>query len=209
MRRCRVSAVLASSIGSTNRCFLLKDNPSNTRLASVSRLSAAARSGGTIDLPRFGIELDVDIDGVAAGDAGPFADLRAHAEHEPATHRRDAAPVRVAVDRDADLRSLAGSEARDDLVRDLDAGGTAVLLDRGAELHTTSHHIGSPEKLILNPSATVDSIHDAVGHRRRRPDAHREVPWLAGRVHRHGARGRSRSAQRSNAPASPPSRSST
>jgi hypothetical protein len=91
--------------------------------------------GGHDDFARFGVELDVDVHRVAACDPGRLADLCAHAEHEPPAHRRDAAAIRVAIDRDANSGPLA-PEARNDLGGNLDpCRGLPALLDARAESH--------------------------------------------------------------------------
>src|SRR5262249_10280885 len=53
-------------------------------------------------------------------------------------HGRDPAAPGVTVDRDGNLRALAGPEGGDDLGRDLDPGGIAGRFDRGRESHVCS-----------------------------------------------------------------------
>src|SRR2546428_4217773 len=87
-------------------------------------------------LTGFGVELEVDIDDIAPSDAGPVADLRAHAHHELPAHGGDAAPIRVPVEGHADLRPFAGGEALHDLCGDLDARGRlAGLQELDSEPH--------------------------------------------------------------------------
>ena len=138
--RLRDPSLTVSSSGSLDRghvpSLLLLDNASNVFFAFASFLSAAAKSFGTLDHAGRRVELDVDVDHVAAGDLGPGAVLGADSDHEPAAHRGDRVPVREPVDGDADRRPFPGAEALDHGGRDLEAGRRlACLLERGAEPH--------------------------------------------------------------------------
>jgi len=87
-------------------------------------------------LARRRIELDVDVDLVAAADLGSGAIVCVDAHHEYAAHHGDGAAVGEAIDGDADGWALARSEGGYDILRDLDAGGSAGALDdRGSKSH--------------------------------------------------------------------------
>ena len=136
MRRWRVSGVLASSMARTCRRRLLYDRPSKKRRASASASRAAAKSGGTTSTLRLGVELDVDVELVTAGDARLLPDVGADPHHEHTAHDRDRAAVGVALDRDPHRRPLARPQGLDDLGRHLDPGGGLVALQqRGSKSH--------------------------------------------------------------------------
>jgi hypothetical protein len=80
------------------------------------------------------VELELDVVGLAAGDASTGAILRADADEVSAVHRRDGAPVGVAVDRHPDRRPLALSQAEDDVLGNREADGRlAGLLEEGTD----------------------------------------------------------------------------
>jgi hypothetical protein len=88
--------------------------------------------------PGFGVELDLRLHLVAFGDSAGRAVGCADADNEPPAHGGDPAAPGVAVDRDGNLRALAGPKSGDDLRRDLDPGGIAGRFDRRREPHVCS-----------------------------------------------------------------------
>jgi hypothetical protein len=89
--------------------------------------------------PRVGVEFDIDVHLVTGGDPGAFADFRANADHELATHGGHAAAIGVAVDGDANRRPLARPEARHDSRWHPNAsGGLATLQNGGVKPHNVS-----------------------------------------------------------------------
>ena len=102
-------------------------------------------SGGLDDLARRRVELELDVDLLAAADARRAAMLRAHADHVRAAQHRDRVAVRVAVDRHVDRRALAGAERLDRLRRDLEAHrGLAFLQDGRPKAHVPNHSRDGP-----------------------------------------------------------------
>ena len=94
--------------------------------------------GGQGKLARCGIELDVDVDLVAARDVGFFAVLGADTDHEDAAHHGDGVAIGVAIDRDPHRRTFSSAERLNDLIGHLNAGrGFATLQQAGAEFHSS------------------------------------------------------------------------
>src|SRR6266567_6452904 len=85
-----------------------------------------------------GVELELGLHHVAFGDPAGGAVGCADADNEPPAPGRHPAAPGVAVDRDGNLRALAGPQGGDDLGRDLDPGGIAGRFDRGRESHVLS-----------------------------------------------------------------------
>src|ERR1700687_4754521 len=114
MRRVRMSASL-TSIGVTKRG------------------REAGRDG---DFSSLGVQLEVDVYGVAGGHTGTLADLVADPEHELAAHDRDGAPVSEALDGCAYWWPLARSEGGHHLRRNFDPrGGLSGRQDLGSKSH--------------------------------------------------------------------------
>ena len=104
--------------------------------ASGSASSAACQLVRNGDGARLGVELDVHVDFVPAGDARTGAMLGAHPDHRLPVHRGHRGPIRVVADRHADRRFAPGAERLHHRFGHLDAGGgLAALQDRGPELH--------------------------------------------------------------------------
>ena len=151
----RASSHLRSTARATVGCYTTVPRRTASRPVRLQRRREVGRHR---HFARCGVEFDVDIDRVAACDAGTFTHRRADADHEPSIHRRHAAPVRVAVDGDGDLRALPGAEARHHLVRHVDACRCLVALqDRRSEPHVppslgagrfTRHDVASVRSVI-------------------------------------------------------------
>ena len=110
IRRWRVSSVFAPSIERTCHDRLLYDSASNVRRAAGSASRAAAKSAGTVT-SRGAVSSSRSMSMlVAALHAGAGPVLRADPDPRLAAHDGDAVAVRVAVDRDEDLRPAPGSE---------------------------------------------------------------------------------------------------
>ena len=137
IRRWRVSSVLAPVTRATTAPRLLGDRASKRARAATSASRAAAKIRWLDDLAGRGVELKVDRDRVAGGDAGRGAMLGADAEQVFVAIDGDRVAVGIGpVEGHHDRWSLAFAECRDDLGRNTEprrrlAGG----LERRAELH--------------------------------------------------------------------------
>ena len=74
---------------------------------------------------RLGIKLQVDLNGVTRANPARRAVRRADADQALPVHQCHAATPRMAVDRDRDQRSRAGTKSLDDTWRDDDSSGIA------------------------------------------------------------------------------------
>src|SRR5260370_10515603 len=106
-------------------------------------LDAAREGRGEVgrngDLPRLGVQLEVDVDRVPGRDAGTLTDLVADSEHELAAHDGDSAAVGEAVDGRADWWPLARSECGHHLRRHFDPrGGLSGRQNLGPKSHRST-----------------------------------------------------------------------
>jgi hypothetical protein len=130
-------------MGCTNASCRLRDKLSNTRFASDSWSRVVAKSAGSSSA-LLGVELDLDVHVLTAGDARFLAILGADADHEHSAHHADGIAVRLAVDADAHRRSLAGAKRINDFVRHVDAHGRLAALEQhGVELHAAASLLSS------------------------------------------------------------------
>jgi hypothetical protein len=96
----------------------------NTELPLGFRVPAQSRReiGWHRRLAWRDVKFDININLLAAGDFGFLAVCRADADHEPFTHHRNRAAVRVAVDGDTHRWFLVRSKLCNDVFRNLNTG---------------------------------------------------------------------------------------